>query len=170
MVRLLESEVDEIRDVVADIVRTMIKRKAEKTTKESEQDSVLAKLADDLAAMGIATAAKAAPAPAAPKQEHEQRPSLQPDQQQVQKVMVQLQHNLLRLQDSLNLGSKNVSTERYDIGYSLGTLVRLYYGPTNLQSNPQALPDAFALALQQTYVAAGSNLQLLIDGLACVSV
>ena len=169
MVRLLESEVDEIRDVVADIVRTMIKRKAEKTTKESEQDSVLAKLADDLAAMGIATAAKAAPA-AAPKQEHEQRPSLQPDQQQLQKVMVQLQHNLLRLQDSLSLGSKNVSTERYDIGYSLGTLVRLYFGPTNLQSNPHALPDAFALALQQTYVAAGSNLQLLIDGLACVSV
>jgi hypothetical protein len=163
MVRFLEQEVDEIRDVVADIVSTMVKRKAVKRAPSPSEESakLLAKLAEDLAGMGITTADKG---PSAPKQ----RTVLQPEQQRVQQVMVQLQHNMLRLQQSVSEGRKDVGSERYDIGFSLGTLVRLYFGPTDLQSNPQALPEAFALALSQSYVAAGSNLQLLIDGLAGV--
>jgi hypothetical protein len=176
MVQLLQQEVDEIRDVVEDIVSTMIRRKASKAavqTFPTQQDS-MAQLANDLAAMGIATAAKAAPAPVPPVQEYQLRTLLQPEPNRIQHVMVELQHGMMQLQHLIMQGRPkeccDVDKVRYNIGYSLGTLVRLFYGPTNLQNNPQALPDAFGLALQQTYVASESALQLLIAGLSGINV
>lgn len=182
MVHLLQQEVDEIRDVVEDIVSTMIKRKASTKTAPAVRDSSsacpMAQLANDLAAMGIATATKAAPATAAPVQEYKLRELLHPEPYRIQQVMIELQHGMQQLTHLIMQGRPKecheVDKVRYNIGYSLGTLVRLFYGPTNLQNNPQALPDAFGLALNQTYVAADSSgagaLQLLIAGLSGINV
>lgn len=175
MVHLLQTEVDEIRDVVEDIVSTMVRRKKNAATKAPSVLCPMAQLANDLAAMGIATADKAAAAaPASQVQEYKLRELLTPEPYRIQQVMMELQHGMMQLQHLITQGrSKSCCTEvdkvRYNIGYSLGTLVRLFYGPTNLQNNPQALPDAFGLALQQTYVAAESSLQLLIAGLSGIN-
>jgi hypothetical protein len=176
---LLQQEVDSIQDVVSDIVSSMVKRKTAKRDAcdvKAQQDN-LSQLMRDLASMGL-TAAQPGP-----KHKLLQTP---PEPLKVQQVILELQHGMTQLGYSVVQARRSscsacrhqdcatcqeVDKVRYSIGYNLGTLVRLFYGPTTLQDNPQALPDAFAMALQQTYVQVASEnpLQLLIAGLSGIS-
>lgn len=178
---LLQQEVDSIQDVVSDIVSSMVKRKTARRDAcdiKAQQDN-LSQLMRDLASMGLSAAQHG------PKHKLLQNP---PEPVKVQQVMLELQHGMTQLgylvlqarrsepgcaackQQSCAMCAE-VDRVRYNIGYNLGTLVRLFYGPTTLQDDPQALPDAFAMALQQTYVnvAAENPLQLLIAGLSGIS-
>lgn len=176
---LLQQEVDSIQDVVSDIVSSMVKRKTARRDAcdiKAQQDN-LSQLMRDLASMGLSTAQQG------PKHKPLQTP---PEPVRVQQVMLELQYGMTQLGCIVLQARRSscaacrqldcatcqeVDKVRYNIGYNLGTLVRLFYGPTTLQENPQALPDAFAMALQQTYVhvAAENPLQLLIAGLSGIN-
>lgn len=169
MVHLLQQEVDQIHEMVAEIVKSMSEKK--KLQQRSSQPDIMSQLADDLAALGM-TATATKPPPAAPEPT-QLRVIRQPEQQRVQQVTMQLQHDMMQLEflilQGRRQGCKELDKVRYNIGYSLGTLVRLFYGPTDLQVHPQALPDAFALALKHAAVPAESSLQLLVAGLSSIN-